>query len=428
MPNVGNALHNSLNIFSVDEYYDSHPKWFADNLMQLCYTAHGDEAELELFIQTLTDMITDSFSSSDLTQRYVMFGQMDTPVWCTCEACTKSEATYKTNAAVLIKFINEVAARVEAWMETDEGKPYAREFDIVYYAYQETVEAPVTFDEAGGTYVPVDDTVIPADHTLVFIAPLEMDAQCDIDSACNATWMARMKKWAGLMSESDGQIAVYTYFRNYNQYWLPFDSYTMMQNWYKHIATIGTGLHFEEGMLWESGDFGNWYALRSYLNAKLSWNVNLDIEALTEKFFQNYFGDAAEEMYDVFLTTRAVSGKNRESLCSNRSIFNTLDMQEFWPETLASSSLEKIEKGLSEIEYLKKIDPARYQMIYKHITAERFTYEYILIEFYAGQYDPDYILALKYQAKKDAEANEFMKIGGLGYDRTTVEIWEKWGI
>ena len=133
-------------------------------------------------------------------------------------------------------------------------------------------------------------------------------------------------------------------------------------------------------------------------------------------------------MYDVFVSTRAYYSNNREKICDNRSIFGTLDTADYWPESLAVEGLAKIEKGLADISYLKKSDPAKYQMLHNHITAERFMYEYILIEYYGGQYDPDYILALKKQTRQDAEDNQIVQISTSGGGILVSTVWQRWGI
>jgi hypothetical protein len=166
--------------------------------------------------------------------------------------------------------------------------------------------------------------------------------------------------------------------------------------------------------------------IKGYLICKLAWNVNLDIEELTEKFFQYYFGEAGDEMYDIFLATRAEWGKNRADICDARSKFtDLLLLPECFPEELAVNSLKKIEKGLSDISYLRKIDPAKYETFYKNIVSERISYEYMLIHFYGERYNPDYIYELKLQTKRDAELNEV-----TGYtQKSGIEVlWEEWGI
>lgn len=419
------SVHSALRELPLETYFEEHPKWYDSTKAQICYTTRGDEDERNALIEAVADRVIKGCKESDASKWVYTFGQMDKKVWCTCASCAQSKAKYGSNCAVQIKFINEVAKKVEDWMETEEGKPYAREFTIRYLVYHETVEAPVKYDEETGKYVPIDETVIPAEHTMPQLAPLDMDHLCDVDSRCNEGWMKRFEMWKGLLEHSDTEIAAFTYYQNYTSKLLYFDSYTNMQNMYKVYAQFNVGWFYEEGSTAAIGGT-KWDALKGYLVTKLAWNVNLNIETLTEKFFQHYFGDAGDEMYDVFLATRAAWGKPRADVCDPRSKYaNLVLLPECYPEELAVNSLEKIEKGLSDIAYLKKLAPAKYETFYKNIVSERISYEYMLIHFYGERYNPDYIYALKLQTKRDAELNEV-----TGYiEKSGIEtLWDEWGI
>ena len=425
MPQATNTVHASMYELPVDTYYEAHPKWYAANRKQLCYTARGDAAELDALHQIVADKIIEGCKKSDTDKWAFSFGQADTPQWCTCPTCTESLKKYGSDCAVQIKFINEVARRVQEWMETEEGKPHARNFAIRYLVYHKSIEAPVKFDEASGKWVPIDETVIPAEHTMPQMAPLDMDHLCDLDSECNEGWVKRLEKWENLLEHSNTQSATFSYYRNYTSDLLYFDSYTNLQNMYRFYAEMDPAWFYDEGNRNTLGET-KWEVLKGYLYSKITWDVNLDIEDLTEKFFQYYYGEAGDEMYDVFRATRAVWGENRLDMCDSRSkMTNLLERPELYPEELAVTSLEKIEKGLSDIKYLQKIDPAKYDIFYKNIVCERVSYEFMLIHFYEDRYDPAYIQALKLQTKRDAELNEI-----TAYTQTEEisVLWNKWGI
>ena len=429
-------FHSTLTVLSPSTYYPEHPKWFynaekdADaeaQRGQLCYTAHGDAEEYEAMAQTLTDKCIEGLKLSNSSlERIIAFMQMDNQTWCNCAACTEVNRQYGTDCAVQIKFINDVVKRIDDWMKSEEGEQYAKDYTIMYFAYYKTVNAPVK--KVNGEWVPIDETVIPAEHTMVYLAPIEYDAQCDIDSECNVTSMENFERWKALIKNSKAEIGMWTYYRNYNDHYLPFDSFTVIQNWYKYIATLNVCAHYEEGELNKSGKTPNWSALRSYLSSKLGWNVNLSAEELTKKFFKYYYGDASDDMYELFLETRAVASKNREAVGGSKAIFNDLDKQEYWPEQLALDGLATIDKALKSVEYLKKTDPTKYQLYSTNIEIEKFTYAYMLIEYYSDHYDSDYIYELKMQLKRIAEANTISQVGGAGTVVAISDLWDEWGI
>ena len=419
---ASNSGHATLRQLPLETYYDAHPQWYADNKQQLCYTAHGNAEEYEAMMTTLYNRFVSYLKKESEEIFMIDMGQMDKNVWCECDACQEVYRKYGSYCVVQTRFVNELADRLDAWMQTDEGKPYARDFEIRYWIYHKTIEPPVKLDE-NGNYVPIDETVIPHDHTMPILAPLDMDFLCDIDSDCNKQWMTRLDKWTAILC-GDVEAGVFSYFRNYENDLLYYDSYTNMQNWYRYLARFNIHFFYDEGSP-DSVGGSNWLALKGYLTTKLAWNVNLDIEELTQKFFKYYYGDAGDEMYEVFNETRGLSGKTRPEMCDTRGKFQDYEKPELYPEVMAVDALAKMEKGVSDITYLKKTDPAAYETFYKNIAADRLSYEFILIEFYGGRYDPDELYALKLQAKNDAAINN---IGGLDRYTSLSTIWAKWGV
>ena len=421
------GIHNAFAFLPVETYYEEHDKWYSDNVQQLCYTAHGDEAERSLMIDTVANSMIEYYENATPNQRFIAFGQMDKGVWCECDACRASYEKYGSNCPVQTKFINEVAAKVQAWMETEEGKPYARDFEIYYLIYQKSIDAPVVYDEALGEYVPVDDSVIPAEHTLPVIAPLGMAFRYDLYDKVNKEHLENLEKWKAVLK--DAECGFWSYFQNYTSFWIYSDGYTNMQNMYRFMAGCNVNWFYEEGQVsYLSGGNGTiWTALRSYLCAKLSWNVNLDIDDLTKHFFDNYFDEASDELYEVFMDTRAVQMLSREEFGPSTLIFKRIDQKQYWPRELAVNSLNTIEKGLKDVLYLKKAEPEKYQQIYANIVAERIPYEYMICEFYAGEYDPDYIYELKLQTRRDVELNNIYSYSQT--DKITAQdVWDRWGI
>ena len=421
------SIHSTFKVLPVETYYKEHYKWYSDNLQQLCYTARGDEAERSLMIDTVADIVIDEYTKAAPNERFFAFGQMDKAVWCECDTCYASYEKYGSNCPVQTQFINEVAAKVQAWMETEEGKPYARDFEIYYLVYQKTEAAPAVYDETLGEYVPVDDSVIPAEHTLPVIAPIYMALRYDLYDKENKEYLENLEKWKAILK--DAECGYWSYFQNYTSHWIYSDGYTNMQNMYRFMAGCNVDWFYEEGQDQTLGGGGGtiWTALRSYLCAKLSWNVNLDIDDLTKHFFDNYFDEASDELYEVFMDTRAVQMLTRKDFGSATLINKRIDQKQYWPRELAVNSLNTIEKGLKDVLYLKKSDPEKYQQIYANIVAERIPYEYMICEFYAGEYEPDYIYELKLQTKRDVELNNIYAYSQTGV-KTAQDVWDRWGI
>ena len=422
--NSGTSVHNTFEYVDPDEYANDFPEWFNSGRTQLCYTARGDAEKRDALLNTVCEMMVEALKAEP-NANILMFGNMDKNVWCGCDACGASLKKYGTNAAVQIQFVNELAEKVQAWMETEDGLPYARDFDILCLAYQQSSIAPVTYDKTLQKWVAIDESVVPGPHTQMMFAPLDAEYHDDIYSECNEKMLEQYHQWQDI-TES---MSVYNYFTNYNAFWFYNDSYVEMKNLYQVMAQGNIRLFYEEGQQ-SSGNKGGtaWTALRNYASSKLAWNVNLDFEALTKRFFENYYDAGAEILYETFLTTRAISLKNQAHFCaSDRKHDIPIVLASLWPEDFLRDSLNNVEIALSKIAYLKKVNPVKYQTIYNNIISERIFYEYALVELYGDRIPADELLALKLQTKQDAQTNG-CTIFGTRPKKEASEVWADWGI
>lgn len=422
--NSGVSVHNVFEYVHPDDYAADYSEWYNNARTQLCYSARGDEEKREKLLNVVYEKMVEALKAEPNAD-ILMFGNMDKNVWCGCDACADSLRKYGTNSAVQIQFVNDLADKIVAWMETEEGKVYERDFDILCLAYQQTSYAPVVYDDATGKWVAVDESVIPGPHTQMMFAPLSAEYHDDVYSECNAEMLKQYQQWQDI-TES---MSVYNYFTNYSAFWFYNDSYVEMKALYQLMAQGNIRLFYEEGQA-SGGNKGGtaWTALRNYASSKLAWNVNLDFEALTKRFFENYYDAGAEELYEVFLQTRAISLKNQAYFCaSDRTIDIPIVLPSLWPEEFLRTSLAGIESALLEIAYLKKVDAVRYQTVYDNIISERIFYEYALVELYGDRIPADELLALKLQTKQDAQTNG-VNTFGTRPQKTASEVWEDWGI
>ena len=418
------SVHTTLSYIKPDEYIsknENYKKWFTANKLQLCYTANGDEEYRDLLVTEVANMIADYFKRYP-TQFYFNFSQMDENVWCGCEACKDSFDKYGSNAAVVIKFMNDVAEAVDAWMETEEGLPYKRDYKIAYLAYQKTLSAPAKFNKETEKYEPIDNSIIPHKHTQIIFAPLEIDYTHSIYDKCNAAFLNIIRGWQSITDN----VALYLYNTNYTAFWVYYDCFDGLKDLMQLSAELNCGWFYMEGHWQQSGGSG-WTALKNYVVSKLAWNVNLDINKIIDKFFDHYYADASDEMYQVFLDTRLISRMNEDRICRSSSVYADIDEAGFWPKNMLVNCLNIIEEGLADITYIQKTDPKKYQAIYGNIVSERVAYGYLLAEHYADDFDKDYILNLKLQTMRDANNNGISWFST--YPRVLAsEVWSRWGI
>ena len=125
-----------------------------------------------------------------------IFSQEDKNTWCACEKCAETAIAYDgSNSAVIIKFINELADNLEAWMNTDEGLPYKRDFKILFLAYDKTIKPPTKYNETTKKYELIDETVLCNDNVAPIFAPIQMDYQQTIFSDANEAFKEYFYGW-----------------------------------------------------------------------------------------------------------------------------------------------------------------------------------------------------------------------------------------
>ncbi|MBQ3505806.1 MAG: DUF4838 domain-containing protein [Clostridia bacterium] len=402
-----------------------HPKWFSTDGKQLCLLAQGDDEERELMLNVVMEQMIEYIKAATNEGQFFSFSMEDTNTWCSCPACAATQEKYNgASAATLVMFNNDLASKLKAWMETEEGQSYAREFMISYIAYNRTLPAPVDYNAEKDEYIPVDENVVCHENTAIVFAPADMDFQHSIYEKCNESMYNAFRGWQACSSN----FCIYDYGINYSYYNVMYDTFGGMQDFYQLAAEGGAYRYFTlmSGTKTPGGASG-WSALKTYLISKLCWNVNEDMNALIDKFFSYYYGAAADEMHSVLQDTRLLSRKNMDTLCRYQSFYGALAEPKLWPKDFLQKCLDRIDKAIVDISYIKKIDPENYDVLYKNIVCERVQYEYLLIACHERSFANDYIYRLKLQTRADCELNEIVSFSEYP-DLLASELWSSWGI
>ena len=75
------AWHNTFEYISPDVYKEAHPKWFSDDGTQLCFNAHGDEEEFQLFFKEFMKNFIKVLDENPTCEN-ITITQRDIPTWC----------------------------------------------------------------------------------------------------------------------------------------------------------------------------------------------------------------------------------------------------------------------------------------------------------------------------------------------------------
>ncbi len=395
--------------FSV--YGGSHPSWFSDLSTsiapQLCYTAHGNAEEYEALVDLVFRKIKNSmvhFTPAAYPHMNVMtFTMEDNHNTCNCPHCTAHEQQYGASSAALIQFVNEVAKRVDAWQKLPENKAYYREnFQIIYFAYNAFVDAPVKIEGTGDqlVYTPSDPSVVLEKNTGVYLAIIDRgDFQFDFFN--NPIHNAGVNSNMGIKETIDSwgcltdSTYLWLYQTNFTNYPYFFDSFSFYnQPMYNYISSKGLKMFFAQGQdTSASGLTGtNFNNLKVYLNSKLSWDSTLDQTTLMDRYFKAMYGKAYQQMWDYFGLLRAYNSKILEkygdTLINNRSIYNGISKRDYHSLAGLNSLIEQIDRA-QEVNAASSLSDEEKRIIKYNIEAEGFFPLYAKLSLY-GEIDLTY--------------------------------------
>ena len=392
--------HNTFHMLPPATYLKEHKNWYSHNKWgetiyspnpgeehlpsQICYT--NDDAEMfEIIVDGLIQWLEDS---PDV--EIVCFSQEDNRGWCECNTCAASYNQYGTNAAALIKYINKIYVALEPWI-----KESGREITLSFFAYHRTVDAPAKLE--GDKYVPIDDSVKCLENVAVMYAPIEADYSKPLTHESNTVENENLKKWQALSEK----MLLWTYSADYYSYLSPYNTFNSMQENYKIAVRSGATWLFDQQQKGAQNSTG-FQILKYYLQSKLSWNVNLDINELIDNFLENYFGPAADTMTTLLNEVRTRMAYIENELNVPMYVYVVLENTNYWPKGLLQQWLGYIDQAYKEIETVKNVDEELYKMLYDRIMLESISYRWLLINLYGENvFDAETLLKEKLAFKSD---------------------------
>ncbi len=371
---LGANTHSIFNIIPKSNK-DEHPSWFSSDMLQLCYTAHGDADEFELLVSTAVEKCKELIDN-DPYHNILSISQDDFNVWCACSACSQLKTTYGTDSASQIIFVNEVAKRVEEWLIAErDGREVI--FDIL--AYHKTEIAP-TKKNADGTYSAIDDKVVLRKNVEVMVAPLNSDFISGIHNENNTTLKNLFLSWQPVTS----RYTVWSYDCYFGQYLTPYDSWGAMQDFCKFLKSMNTTVIFPQGA-YNQRQNSNFDNLKTYLYSKLLWNVDYDVKELIHRYFNAVYRDASSTMEQAYWQMRS---KLYEHTLNGRdgSIWTDTATQDNYSKRYLQNQIDTMLKALDIVEKYKETDYAFYKMVKNEITLETIGPRYMMIVIYLGTF------------------------------------------
>ncbi len=420
------TFHNSGEVLPVGTPTDE-KAWHADGNNQLCYTAHGDAESYARMVSRAAYIITSTLEQYPVEQYpdYMLcsISCEDELTACNCWACTEEMEKYGARSGSVIKFCNNVMKEVRAWMDLEENAAYKREeFYLAFFAYFMYLQSPTHYDEALGKYVVNHPDVEMRDDVCVYYAISSMTSTVSMYDSGNDDTRAATEAWFDVAPAT----YLWTYAQNnayYPSMWPSFEHYD--EKGYQFYAS-GNPIIAETQYYYDQNNVTGFQALSRYIDAKMKWNCNLDIDVLKENFFNAMYGETAGLMKKLF----------------EREVYFTSNMYEEnygarkahgWGISFAAKdwSISELEvwlgicdqaRALNEKLY-KNSNPEKYEMIKYHIDQEYYFPAYAVVMGFDRQtIGQTYVDVIKYlQANIDNFRGFVLR---EGYTEDTVDTWK----
>lgn len=417
----GASAHNGFKWLPRETYQSANPEWYAPSNDQLCYTARGVEEKYNLMIDTIMVKMKDLLDSNP-DVRSVSITMQDNGSFCSCDKCWDNYKKYKSHAASVLMFMNDVGEKVDEYLtqQAQESGKQKREFQIVFFAYMSYESAP-TKKLDNGEYAPIDNNVVCRDNVSVYYAPINAKYVKSFYELDNSVYLETLKAWSACCDK----VYLWLYETNFANYLYPYPTYEACLETFRACAKYSPYMircqnQGQRGVTC----FG---AFKDYLSAKGQFDANVKYSDCVENFFSNYFGDASQYMLQYFYEVVAHYENLLETASSyvTGNIYEQISQPDFWPKKKLDHWMDLINNAYESIEIYKLADPIYYTKLYNHINLESIFVRFVLLENYTGYYNSNQLLLEQKAFKNDCQkhgVNFYCEGGSIS------AIWSKWGV
>ena len=310
---AGSYNHNSMDILPMEEFGDEgsiekHPEWYAASKEQLCFTAHGNETSFKRMVEVTAEKMFDSLNLDEYKNYDILSMCLEDiqNKWCSCNACTDmiTHIGYGAASSTIINFLNHVCVALENKLR-DAGDARAETFRLYTFAYFDCVNAPVSKGE-DGSYV-FDESMRMNSHFVPYFAPIKENYTIEFSTTDSAEIMRR---WSAI---SDNMF-FWAYNSYFNNWMIPYDTFSSIQDLYRFAKEMDVSYIYVQAQQLNPTASTGFSLLSAYLQSKLGWDVDVDISALTDKFFAAMYGSEAKNVQKYFGEWRTFSTYQLEEL------------------------------------------------------------------------------------------------------------------
>ena len=298
-------------------WFDSHPEYFCQRdgkrrggkAVQPCLT---NPDVLRIVVSNVLECLT-----KDPGATVVGVSQNDNCNYCQCEKCAAVDAEEESHCGTLLRFVNAVAAEVEKTRS---------DVLVQTLAYQYTKKFP---KKARPRH-----NVMPC---LCLIGSRRHVPIADPD----------IEKWG----RASRHLQIWDYTTNFSNFLYPMPTEETLAVNMRTFRNGRVTLMFSEGCGSSRAEFAE---LKTYLLGNLSWNPDLNVKSLTDRFFSGYFGAAAPFVREYYDRTRDLATRTGESF----GIFNENPPRWYTP-AFSAWAVDRFRKAVRAV----KDDPERLKRV-----------------------------------------------------------------
>lgn len=360
-----------------------HPEWFCKN--GLCLS------EPQVFDIILEGVKQELIKNPDLSN--ISVTQMDHATWCQCDRCKADYEKYGTNAGNMVKFMNKLSRAITPWLKE---KFPDRIVNFAFFAYQDVTRTPpVKRNDITGKWEAIDNDVICEDNLTVWLCLDNAVVQDSYYAPSNQNLVDIAEGWKVVCKKT----MLWTYETNYMDYLVPMNVFSGLQDQWRYFKEYNAQVVFPLGQ-YDNGNNIQFLALKLFLQSKLRWNVEADVDKLTDEFFANYFGEAEKPMRE-FYDNLMLHFKWQENVLRYKAFIYHFASPVYWPMSVLMGFMNSIENAYDSIEPLKESNPERYAVLKKRITLEAVFVKYLMIKIYPSHFTDKKLKDFRYELKGD---------------------------
>ena len=275
----GYWVHTFDRILPSAKYGKTHPEYYSFINGQRRPGAASQWCLSNPEVFELVSQKIDSIFKAHPDRKLISVSQNDgNNTYCTCEKCKAIDEEEGSPSGSLIHFLNKLAARFPD-----------KEFSTLAYLY--SVRPP--------------RHVKPLPNVNIMLC--DIDCYREVSLTENNSGKDFVKNLEGWAKISDN-IFVWDYGINFDNYICPFPNFHVLQPNMQLFKKNNVNKHFSQIGGSKGGDFSE---LRSYVVAKLLWNVNCNADSVVHSFLNGYYGAAAPFIYQYMeIQEGALLGSN----------------------------------------------------------------------------------------------------------------------